>query len=340
MHDVTFVLYDGFQSLDLAGPLEVLDGASQGLPSHQGYRLRLLGGTTGATSVRSSSGLRVGVDAALVGPDPGDGALRADRIGTLVVVGGDGATAAAADGALVAAVDTLAARADRVTSVCSGALVLAATGRLDGRRATTHWSRCAELAARHPQVDVDPDAIYVRDGDVWTSAGVTAGMDLALALVADDHGAALAHTVATWLVMVVQRAGGQSQFSPQLVPSARAEPLRHLTTWIADHLGSDLSVAALARRAAVSERHLTRLFAAELGTTPAAYVQAVRVDAARRLLETTDLTVADVASRVGFRSDAVLHRAFGRSVRTTPAAYRRHFAAPVPTPRTATTARS
>ncbi|QGG96156.1 GlxA family transcriptional regulator [Actinomarinicola tropica] len=314
MHDVTFVVYDDFQSLDPTGPLEVLHGAGRAVGGGA-YRIRVLG-PDGAT-VRSSSGLRFEVDGSLHDP--------VEEVGTLVVVGGDGCNAAAADPHVVTAVDRLAARATRITSVCSGALVLAATGRLDGRRATTHWARCAELAHGHPAVEVDPDAIFVRDGDLWTSAGVTAGMDLALALVTEDHGAEVAHTVASWLVMFVQRAGGQSQFSPQLVPASRTEPLRDLLAWIADHPDADLSVTALARRAAMSERHLTRLFARELGTTPAAYVESVRIDAARRLLETTDLTVAAVAARVGFRSDAVLHRAFGRTVRTTPATYRRHF---------------
>lgn len=314
MHDVTFVVYDDFQSLDLTGPLEVLHGAGHAV-GDRGYRIRVLG--PDGSNVRSSSGLRFEVDGSVHEP--------LSEVGTLVVVGGDGCTAVAAEDRLVAAIDRLADRASRITSVCSGALILAATGRLDGRRATTHWARCAELATTHPAVQVDPDAIFVRDGDVWTSAGVTAGMDLALALVTEDHGSDVAHTIASWLVMFVQRAGGQSQFSPQLVPASRTEPLRELLAWIAQNLDADLGVTALARRAAMSERHLTRLFARELGTTPAAYVESVRIDAARRLLQTTDLTVASVAARVGFRSDAVLHRAFGRTVHTTPGTYRRHF---------------
>lgn len=319
LRDVCFVVYDGFQSLDLTGPLEVLDTASLLVGRDRGYRTRIVG--SAGTTARSTSGLTIALDGTVAG------AVRGRRpIDTLVVVGGLGSRAAVSDARFVDAVDTLAGRARRVTSVCTGAFVLAATGRLDGRRATTHWANCEQLARRHPDVAVDPDAIYVRDGDVWTSAGVTAGMDLALALVADDHGPELAHAVAGWLVMFVQRAGGQSQFSPQLTPAARAEPLRDLQAWIGAHLDADLSVAELARRAAISERHLTRLFAAELGTTPAAYVESVRIDAARRLLESTDLTVAEVARRVGFRSDAVLHRAFGRVVRTTPGTYRRHFA--------------
>lgn len=327
MHDVTFVTYDRFQSLDLTGPLEVFDHATLLVGTGGGYRCRVLGP---AAAVRSSSGLAVGTDGLLA-----DAASHDDEIGTLVVVGGLGSGAGATDPTLVDQVDRLAGRADRVTSVCSGALILAATGRLDGRRATTHWARCAELAERHPTVEVDPDAIYVRDGDVWTSAGVTAGMDMALALVAADHGPQLAHQVAGWLVMFVQRAGGQSQFSPQLTPATDTDPLRGLLAWIAENPDGDLSVGALARRVALSERHLTRLFGSQLGTTPASYVEAVRIDTARRLLETTDLTVAEVARRVGFRSDSVLHRAFTRTVRTTPSLYRRHFAgATTPAPTT------
>ena len=328
VQDVTFVAFDRFQSLDLTGPLEVLNTAPLLLPEGEGYRTRVVApAPVGAESTsnrrrqataRSSSGLEIVVDATPIEP--------AERIDTLVVVGGLGADAAAADPALLSTIRVLAARAGRITSVCTGALVLAAAGLLEGRRATTHWSACARLAEEHPDVDVDPDAIFVRDGEIWTSAGVTAGMDLALALVAEDHGSDVAHAVAGWLVMFVQRAGGQSQFSPQLTPVARATPLRDLQAWIIQNLDGDLSVQVLARRASMSERHLTRLFGAELGTTPAAYVESVRIDAARRLLESTDLTVAAVAERVGFRSDAVLHRAFGRTVRTTPGSYRRHFA--------------
>lgn len=332
MRDVTFVVFDDHQSLDLTGPLEVLSTATLVLGGTDGYRTRVVG-PAGRTEVTTTSGLRIGLDDTVDQPMPAGS--------TLIVVGGLGTREASVDPQLVRAVDRLAGQAARVCSVCTGAFVLAATGRLDGRRATTHWANCGALAERHPQIDVDPDAIYVRDRgvrkggrpeeEVWTSAGVTAGFDLALALVAEDHGPDLAHQVAGWLVMFVQRAGGQSQFSPQLTPSTQVDPLRDLLGWITENLDGDLSVGALARRAAMSERHLTRLFSAELGTAPASYVESVRIDTARRLLETTDLTVAEIGRRVGFRSDAVMHRAFARTVRTTPASYRRHFATrPVP----------
>jgi transcriptional regulator GlxA family with amidase domain len=332
MQDVTFVVFDGLQSLDLTGPLEVLSTATIVLGDTDGYRTRVVG-PSGLDEVTTTSGLRIRLDGTVDDPMPPDS--------TLVVAGGLGAREAVADTAFVAAVDRLAGAATRVASVCTGAFILAATGRLDGRRATTHWANCSALAESHPLVDVDPDAIYVRDGSVhdgsvhagtvWTSAGVTAGFDLTLALVAEDHGPDLAHQVAGWLVMFVQRAGGQSQFSPQLTRSTQVDPLRDLLGWITENLDGDLSVSALAGRAAMSERHLTRLFGSELATTPASYVESVRIDTARRLLETTDLTVAEIGRRVGFRSDAVLHRAFARTVRTTPATYRRHFAAR-PTP--------
>jgi transcriptional regulator GlxA family with amidase domain len=211
--------------------------------------------------------------------------------------------------------------------VCSGAFVLAAAGLLAGRRATTHWSVCDLLARRHPDVEVDGDRIYVRDGHVWTSAGVTAGMDLALALVEDDHGGALALDVARQLVLFTQRSGGQSQFSAQLsLRRTEREPLRAVLAHVAEHLDDDLSVPALARRAAMSARTFARAFRSEVGTTPGAFVQATRIEAARRLLESTDRSTAEVARTCGFGTVETMYRAFGRTVGTTPGQYRRHFA--------------
>jgi transcriptional regulator GlxA family with amidase domain len=231
-----------------------------------------------------------------------------------------------ADQALLAWLRAAADRSRRVTSVCSGALILAAAGLLDGRRATTHWSVCGIMARLYPSVRVDEDRIFVRDGHVWTSAGVTAGMDLALALVEDDHGSALALDVARQLVLFTQRAGGQSQFSTQLtVRRAEREPLREVLAHIADHLDGDLSVPALARRATMSPRTFARAFRAEVGTTPAAFVRASRVEEARRLLEGSDAGMADIARRCGFGTVETMHRAFRRTVNTTPGAYRRHF---------------
>jgi transcriptional regulator GlxA family with amidase domain len=246
-----------------------------------------------------------------------------------MVAGGTGTAAAMADEHLIAWLRTAAASARRVTSVCSGAFLLAQAGVLDGRRVTTHWSACDALARLFPAVEVDPDPIYVRDGNVWTSAGVTAGMDLALALVEHDHGGELALTVARQLVLFTHRPGGQSQFSAQLaVRRAEREPLRDALAFVAEHPEADLSVPALAQRAAMSVRTFARAFSREVGTTPAVFVQRSRVEAARRLLETTDRTVDDIARACGFGTVETMHRAFQRVVRTTPGQYRRLFAVP------------
>jgi transcriptional regulator GlxA family with amidase domain len=204
--------------------------------------------------------------------------------------------------------------------------VLAAAGLLDGRRATTHWSECERLATLFPAVTVEADPIFVRDGDVWTSAGVTAGMDLALALVEDDLGADVAREVARWLVLFVQRPGGQAQFSAQLAAQRpERDALRDVTAWMVDHLAADLSVPALARRAGMSTRNFARVFHAELRTTPAAFVETTRLEAARRLLESTDRTIDDIARACGFGTVETMHRTFKRTVRVTPGDYRRHF---------------
>jgi transcriptional regulator GlxA family with amidase domain len=316
---VTFVAYDDFQLLDLAGPLDVLRAATL-VGADPGYRT-VVATANGRRTVRSEGGLRIEADASiaelLAGGEP---------IDTLVVVGGLGSTRAASDEGLVAGVAALAARSRRITAVCSGAFVLAATGLLDGHRATTHWASCADLARHHPDIDVLPDQIYVRDGDRWTSAGVTAGIDLFLALVQADHGPELAHAVAGWLVVFVQRPGGQAQFSAQLLAQpARTPALDELLGWLPDHLDQDLAVETLARRTGMSPRSFARAFRAETGTTPAAYVEGLRIEAARRLLETTDLTVETVAKQIGLHRVETLYRAFRRRVGTTPDRYRQHF---------------
>jgi transcriptional regulator GlxA family with amidase domain len=243
-----------------------------------------------------------------------------------VVVGGQGTEAAVRDGRLIAWIGKAAGRARRVTSVCSGAFLLAQAGLLDGRRATTHWSNCKELAALFPRVTVLPDPIFVRDGEVWTSAGVTAGMDLALALVEEDLGSDLAREVARWLVLFVQRPGGQAQFSAPLgAPRPNPAPLRDLEAWIVDHIDRDLSVPVLAQRAGSSTRHFARVFREQFGITPAAYVEAVRVESAKRLLETTTRGIDDIARVCGFGRVETMHRTFKRTVRVTPGEYRRHF---------------
>ena len=319
MRRVVIVAFPDFQLLDVTGPWEVFGRTTrtlreQGLAG--GYALELAATRRGA--VTSSSGLSVGVSkplAALRGP-----------LDTLVVAGGVGTERALADRALVGFVKCAARRARRTTSVCTGAFVLAEAGLLDGRRATTHWSACAELAARHPKVTVDPDPIFVRDGRIWTSAGVTAGMDLALALVEEDHGRDVALGVARELVLFLKRPGGQAQFSAQLQAQlAERETLRDLQAWMADHPRADLSVEALARRAAMSPRHFARVFKQETGATPARAALAARVEAARRRLEDGDDGLEGVAAACGFGSAEVMRRAFLRTVRVGPAVYRRRF---------------
>jgi transcriptional regulator GlxA family with amidase domain len=317
LRSVVLVAYDRFQLLDLAGPADVFRSATL-LGAEPAYELRTV---APSRSVTSESGVRLSADRTLAAE-----AIDGAPIDTLVVVGGRGVGAFARDGRAVDQVRALAGRSRRITSVCTGAFVLAAAGLLDGHRATTHWSACAALAERFPEIDVEPDRIHVHDRDRWTSAGVTAGIDLALALVEDDHGGDLAHAVAGWLVVFVRRAGGQAQFSAQLAARpARSEPIAELQRWLPDHLGEDLSVAALAERAAMSPRSFARRFREETGTTPAAYVEALRLESARRLLESSTAPVATVAATTGFGRPETLHRAFARRVGTTPDRYRRHF---------------
>ena len=317
-HNVVIVAFDGLQLLDLAGPAEVLRTATR-LGATPPYQTVIA--TPNGRPVRSESGVSVAADVSLAAL-----ARSRDRIDTLVVVGGDGTRSARLDRRFLADLAAVAARAPRIASVCTGAEVLAAAGLLEGYEATTHWASCDALAAHHPDVRVRPDRIYVHDRDRWTSAGVTAGVDLFLAMVEADHGAELAHAVAGWLVVFVRRPGGQSQFSAQL----RAEPattpsIVELQRWLPDHLEEDLGVDALAMRIGMSPRTFARVFRRETATTPAAFVEDLRVETARRLLETTDLTVAAVARRVGMKHAETLHRAFGRRVGTTPDRYRQHF---------------
>jgi transcriptional regulator GlxA family with amidase domain len=319
---VALVAFEGVQLLDLAGPADVFWLATM-LGGEPGYDVVVA--TPGGRPVRSSSGVRVAGDLAIaeLGAPGGTGAAL-DTVMVLGCVDPDGSVIQAG---VIESLRRAAEAARRVSSVCTGALVLAAAGLLDDHQATTHWAWTEQLAARHPRVTVHPDRIFVQDRDRWTSAGVTAGIDLALALVEADHGAELARTVAAWLVVFTRRPGGQSQFSVQLsTPPARREELLELQRWLPDHLTEDLGVAALATRAGLSERTFVRAFRAETGTTPAAYVEALRVEAARRLLESTDLTVAGVARAVGFGRPERMHRAVRRQLGTTPDRYRQHFA--------------
>ncbi len=316
--DVVMVVYPRIQTLDVVGPAEVLAAANDHVGRAE-YRTTIAARDPDDV-VSSSSGLRLGVDRAL--------ARVSGPIDTLMVVGGQGTELAARDARLIAEISRLAAVSRRVTSVCSGAFLLAQAGLLDGRRATTHWQYCDVLAELFPAVTVDPDPIFVRDGNVITSAGVSAGMDLALALVEDDLGHDVALAVARRLVLFLRRPGNQSQFSTHLQTQvADRNALRDLQTWIAEHPDTELTVAALARRAGLSERHLARVFRDEVGLTPARYVERVRLEVARRRLEESDDPIEIVAAHCGFGTTETMRRTFLRALRTTPSEYRRRFRA-------------
>ena len=323
---ITIVCFENNQPLDVVGPHEAFAAANQLLRRSDkaagGYQLALL--SPGGAPVRSESGLRLSVDGRL------ERLLRTRGRGldTLLVAGGRGARHAVHQPEVLRAVRAGALGATRVASVCTGAFVLAAAGLLDGKRATTHWASCALLAERYPGVQVEAAPIYVRDGKVWTSAGVTAGIDLSLALIEADHGRALASEVARQLVVFVRRAGGQAQFSEQLaVQSAERAPLRELMSWVVDHPDAQLDVPTLAARARMSVRHFTRSFRAETGCSPAAFVERIRVETARRLLETSARSVEQVALASGFGTPESLRRAFARRVALSPSEYRARFGA-------------
>ena len=313
---IVFVAFELVQALDVAGPLEVFSLADRAAPAPV-YTLELL--SSRGRPIRTSSGLQITPDAGLDGCE--------GPIDTLVVAGGQGTRAAAADAHLVGWIRQAASRSRRVASVCTGAFLLARAGLLDGRGATTHWAACAALKRAHPSIEVDARPIFVRDGNVYTSAGVTAGIDLALALVEEDLGRAAALAVARSLVLYIRRPGGQAQFSAGLaVQAAERESVRDLQAWIAEHLDADLSVGALAERACMSPRNFARVFAREVGRTPAAYVAAVRVERARNLLERGAVQLEEVARTCGFGTVETLRRAFARALQVSPSDYRRRFA--------------
>lgn len=324
---IVVVVFDGCALLDVAGPTDVFQAATL-LGSGPGYRTILT--SHDGRPVRSESGVTLGVDASfgeaasVAGPAAGP---PAPAIDTLLVVGGVEVYRFAEDHpAALDGLRRLSAVSRRTTAVCSGAVLLSRAGLLDGYRATTHWAACESLRAENPRIDVDADAIYVHDRDRWTSAGVTAGIDLALALVESDHGVDLAHAVAGWLVVFLRRTGGQSQFSVHLRnPPAKTPALVDLQRWLPDHLAEDLTIERLAARVSMSPRNFGRVFRREVGVTPATLVESLRVEAAKTFLATTDLVIPAVAERVGFGRPETLHRAFVRRVHTTPGRYRQHF---------------
>ncbi len=326
---IAIVAYPGVQSLDVTGPLEVFAGARELIAAEarheRGYEISIL--SRDGAPLRTSSGLTIAPHAALSGAS--------QDIDTLIVAGGQGCMEAAKDSALIEWIAHVATKARRTVSVCTGAFLLARAGVLDGRRVTTHWAAAAELARLYPTVQVDPEPIFVRDGPVWTSAGVTAGMDLALALVEEDLDRGAALTIARHLVLFLRRPGNQSQFSATLAAQQPArEPLRDAQRHVVENVASELSVEALATRAHMSPRHFARAFRAETGVTPARYVEQVRLEAARRLLEETAEPIAAVAARCGFGTGKTMRRVFLRAFEVGPAEYRRRFHAPAlyPTP--------
>jgi transcriptional regulator GlxA family with amidase domain len=318
---VVVVAFPGVNALDVVGPLEVFSTAAKLCPraasDPPAYTTEVVARVAGPCETQSA-GIVLVAGRSL-------GGLRGE-IDTLLVAGGLGTREVLADRALVGALRRLAPRVRRLGSVCTGSFVLAEAGLLDGRRATTHWQWCRRLAGIYPRVRVEADPIFVQDGNVYTSAGVTAGMDLALALVEEDHGRELALQVARQMVLFLRRPGGQSQFSAQLaVQAADRQPVRELQAWIVGHPGADCSIPALAHQVAMSPRNFARVFQREVGMTPAHYVERVRVEAARRRLEDSADGVDAIAADCGFGTAETMRRAFLRQLRVAPSDYRTRF---------------
>ncbi len=309
---VEILAFPDVQLLDVAGPLQVFASANR-LARDAGRVEPYATAVVARGAVTASAGLALGA-----GPLPAPGA----PLDTLLVAGGEGVETAAADPAVLCWLRARAGQARRVASVCTGAFLLAAAGLLDGKRAVTHWSRCADLARAYPLVRVDPDPIFIQDGAVWTSAGVTAGIDLALALVEQDLGQAAALAVARQLVVFLKRPGGQAQFSAALHRQHCDDRWGTLHAWMSDHLSGDLSVTTLADRVGMTERSFVRHYRLQTGVTPARAVEQFRVEAARQLLCDTALPLKRVAQRCGFGSEETMRRSFLRVVATAPREYR------------------
>ncbi len=308
MRTIGVLIFPDFQLLDVAGPIAAFEIAARYAPG--AYEIVTLAREAGP--VASSCGVKLYADAFAAAP----------RLDTLLISGGEGTRTPAICADTLAFVRAQARAARRTASVCSGAYVLAEAGLLDGRRATTHWNRSRHFARRYPQVRLEPDRIFVRDGEIWTSAGITAGIDLALAMVAADLGEDVARKTAQQLVVYHRRPGGQSQFSAllELESSGRFDPL---LAWARENLREPLTVEQLAGRVAMSERSFARAFAAECGTTPAKAVERLRVEAARALLDSQPLQVEDVALETGFGDQERMRRAFIRAFGQPPQALRR-----------------
>lgn len=316
---VGIVAVPGFELLDLAGPLSLFasatwDGSNDGRPA---YRCRVIGLEAGP--VAASIGTAVTADVGFADMDPGE-------LDTLLIAGGIGARLPTPHPGLLRWLRRAAGSARRIGSVCTGAFLLAEAGLLDGRVATTHWRHAEQLAAAFPRIRVEPDRIYVQDGKVWTAAGVTSGMDLALALIAEDLGRRPALELARSKVMYMHRPGGQSQFSAELVLQTADEPrLARLQGWVFENLSSPLTVEELAERAAMSPRNFNRVFTRAVGVSPARFVERARVDAARRRLEGGAGTIEAIAWDTGFGNAERMRRSFLRQLGIAPADYRQRF---------------
>jgi transcriptional regulator GlxA family with amidase domain len=314
---IDVLTFPGVQLLDVTGPFQVFASANDIVEAAGGarpYRLRLMAQDDGGVT----SGAGVGLATSPL-------SRRDEALDTLIVPGGSGVEAAAADPALLDWVRQRATVARRVASVCTGAFVIAAVGILDGRRATTHWKFAARLAQRYPAIRVEPDPIFLCDGSVWTSAGVTAGIDLALALVEEDLGRSVALAVARYLVVFLKRPGGQAQFSAALALQAAEDKFGALHDWVNDHLGDELSTSVLAEQATMSERSFSRHYAEATGQTPARAIERLRVEAARQMLSELRLPVKRIAQRCGFGSEETMRRSFLRLLAVTPQDYRSRF---------------
>ncbi len=312
---VVIVGFPGVQALDVVGPHDVFTGAA--LLTGGGYDVVM--SSVDGQPVTTATGLAF---LARPLPDPGE------EIDTVVLPGGGGVDEARSNADLMGWIKSVTGSARRVVSVCTGAFLAAQAGLLDGRRATTHWAFAGRLAREFPAVDVDPDPIFVRSSErLWTAAGVTAGIDLALTLVEEDHGTEVAQTVARWLVLYLRRPGGQTQFAaPVWMPRARRSSVRQVQEAIEAAPGGQHTVGDLARRAAMSPRHFTRVFTDEVGEAPGQYVERIRTEAARRQLEETDDTIVAIAARCGFGTAETMRRNFLRRVGISPDQYRKAFA--------------
>lgn len=314
---VEVLAYPAVQLLDVTGPAQVFASANDAVVAAGGtppYVVKLVAqGGEGATA---SAGLRFAAD-----PLP----PWCEALDTLLVAGGTGAEAATENPVLIDWVRHRATQARRIASVCTGAFLLAAAGLLEGRRAATHWEYCSRLAQRFPSVRVEPDPIFVRDGPVWTSAGVTAGIDLALALVEEDLGRSIALAVARYLVVFLKRPGGQAQFSTTLALQTAEDQFGALHDWISTHLAEDLSLSVLAHQAGMSERSFSRHYAQATGQTPARAIERLRVEAARRLLSESRTPIKRIMQRCGFGSEETMRRSFLRLLAVTPQDYRSRF---------------